>query len=237
MIHLNKYLCSSSFSRNDMGLQKPAFLFDLNGTMIDDMHFHLKVWFDLINNELGAGLSLDAVKSNMYGKNQEVFDRIFGKGKFTDEEIAVLSRKKEEKYQTLYRPHLQLLPGLEAFLNKAQRLGIPMAIGSAAPAFNIDFVVDNLDLRRFFPAIVSGEDVVESKPHPSTFLQAAELLDVNPSLCIVFEDAPKGVEAAQNAGMKSVVLTTMHSEDEFKQYSNVLLFVKDYTDLRLASLF
>jgi beta-phosphoglucomutase len=217
--------------------KKPAFLFDLNGTMIDDMHYHLQVWYDLVNNDLGAGLPLDVVRSHMYGKNHEVFDRIFGRGRFTSEEIATLSQQKEEKYQTLYRPHLQLLPGLEAFLNKAQTMGIPMAIGSAAPPFNIDFVIDNLDLRRFFPAIISGEDVIESKPHPATFLQAAELLDVDPASCIVFEDAPKGVEAAQNAGMKSVVLTTMHGEEEFSQYSNILLFVKDYTDARLASLF
>ena len=217
--------------------KKPAFLFDLNGTMIDDMHYHLQVWYDLVNKDLGAGLSLEAVKSHMYGKNHEVFDRIFGKGRFTSEEIATLSQRKEEKYQSIYRPHLKLLPGLESFLNKAQTIGIPMAIGSAAPLFNVDFVVDNLALRRFFPAIISGDDVVHSKPHPSTFLQAAELLDVDPASCIVFEDAPKGVEAAQNAGMKSVVLTTMHEEHEFSEYTNILLFVKDYTDLRLASLF
>ncbi|RAV99067.1 HAD family hydrolase [Pseudochryseolinea flava] len=213
-----------------------AFLFDLNGTMVDDMHFHLKVWFDLINGELGAGLSLEAVRSHMYGKNHEVFDRIFGKGKFTTEEISALSLKKELQYQAVYKPHLKLLPGLRLFLDKAQQKKIPMAIGSAAPSINIDYVVDNLNLRDYFPAIVSGEDVVQSKPHPSTFLQAAALLSAKPETSIVFEDAPKGVEAAQNAGMKSVVLTTMHDKEEFKAYSNILFFAKDYTDPRFADL-
>ncbi len=92
---------------------------------------------------------------------------------------------------------------------------IPMAIGSAAIPFNIDFVLDNLQIGKYFSAIVSAEDVGISKPHPETFLKAADLLNVNPSDCLVFEDAPKGVEAANSAGMKSVVLTTMHNRNEF----------------------
>ena len=87
-------------------------------------------------------------------------------------------------------------------------------------------------------AIVSADDVKNSKPDPETFLKAAELLGVDPSNCIVFEDAPKGVESAQNAGMKCVVLTTMHEEHEFSQYNNILFFVEDYTESeKLESLF
>ena len=74
-----------------------------------------------------------------------------------------------------------------------------MAIGSAAPLFNVDFVLDNLNIRDYFQAVVSGVDVVESKPYPEVFLKAAKRLGVEPSSCIVFEDAPKGVEAAANA--------------------------------------
>jgi beta-phosphoglucomutase-like phosphatase (HAD superfamily) len=79
--------------------------------------------------------------------------------------------------------------------------------------------------------------VTDSKPHPETFLKDAELIGVAPSACVVFEDAPKGVEAAMNAGMKCVVLTTMHDEHEFAQYPNAIMFIKDYTDPRLATLF
>src|SRR5690554_6237791 len=104
-----------------------------------------------------------------------------------------------------------------------------MAIGSAAITFNIDFVLDNLNVRQYFDAIVSADDVFESKPHPETFLKGAQLLKVQPSDCVGFEDAPKGVEAAENAGMPCVVLTTMHDEEEFKQYTNVIKFVRDYT--------
>ena len=112
-----------------------------------------------------------------------------------------------------------------------------MAIGSAAIPFNIDFVLDNLHIRNRFGAIVSADDVAVSKPHPETFLKAASLLGVQPHECIVLEDAPKGVEAALNAGMKTVVLTTMHEQEEFAAYSNILVFVKDYEDPILDKLF
>lgn len=211
-----------------------SFLFDLNGTMIDDMEYHLNVWFDILNNDLNAGLSREVVKSHMYGKNDELLARIFGPDRFSAQEVVELSQRKEERYQKLYRPHLDLLPGLADFLLTAKARKIPMAIGSAAIPFNIDFVLDELHIRHYFNAIVSAADVIESKPHPETYLKAARLLNVEPGRCIVFEDAPKGVEAALNAGMKSVVITTMHEAAEFRQYPNVLMFVKDYEDERLT---
>jgi beta-phosphoglucomutase family hydrolase len=214
-----------------------ALLFDLNGTMIDDMYFHLKIWHEVLNTDLGANLSMEEVRSHMYGKNDELLARVFGAGKFTTEEVAEISQRKEEKYQALYKPHLRLLPGLHAFLDSAYSKGIKMAIGSAAIPFNINFVLDNLNIRHYFKTIVSAHDVLESKPHPEVFLKAASIIGVPAENCIVFEDAPKGVEAAHNAGMKSVALTTMHEEHEFSKYNNILFFTKDYLDTRLTSLF
>ncbi|TKK67823.1 HAD family phosphatase [Ilyomonas limi] len=216
---------------------KNAFIFDLNGTMVNDMGFHAEAWGTIINGELNGNLTPEQVKREMYGKNEEVLERVFGKGKFTPEEMGKLSIRKEEMYQEAFRPHLQLIDGLHQFLQKAYDYRIPMAIGSAAITFNINFVLDNLNIRRYFSAIVSADDVVKSKPHPQTFLDAAGKLGVNPADCIVFEDAPKGVETAQNAGMQTVVITTMHEPEEFKQYQNILLFIKDYTDERLEKFF
>ena len=214
-----------------------ALIFDLNGTMINDMEFHMRAWSEILNNDLKAGLSPDQVKSQMYGKNSELLDRVFGKGKFTEEEMEYWSREKEKRYQKAYLPHLWLINGLQELLEKAWEKKIPMAIGSAAIPFNIDFVLDNLDVRKYFSAIVSAEDVTISKPDPETFLKAAESLDIEPSGCLVFEDAPKGVEAAARAGMKSVVLTTMHNRNDFSFTDNILAFIKDYTDPFIHSLF
>ena len=213
-----------------------AFLFDLNGTMIDDMEYHLKIWYEVLTRDLGADLSWEEVRKNMYGKNDELLARVFGEGRFTSEQVAEISQRKEERYQALYKPHLDLLPGLFDFLNAAHLSGIKMAIGSAAIPYNINFVLDNLNIHHYFQAVVSAHDVLQSKPHPEVFLKAAELLAVKPADCIVFEDAPKGVEAAHHAGMKCVVMTTMHHPEEFNAYPNILLFTSDYTHEELKRL-
>jgi len=213
-----------------------AFLFDLNGTMIDDMQFHLKAWYHILNDDLGANLGWEETKSHMYGKNSELLIRIFGEERFTTEEMDHLSLEKEKRYQQEYKPHLQLIPGLQQFLEEAHAMGIPMAIGSAAIMFNIDFVLDNLNIRKYFKTIVSADDVTISKPHPETYLKCAQQLGVEAANCLVFEDAPKGVEAAKNAGMPSVVLTTMHEKEEFSVYNNIIRYTKDYTQLSPADL-
>src|ERR1044072_567668 len=215
-----------------------AFLFDLNGTMIDDMQFHLKAWYHILNDELGANISWEETSSHMYGKNTELLVRIFGKDRFTQKEMDHLSVEKEKRYQQEFKPHLKLIPGLHEFLEKAHAMNIPMAIGSAAIMFNIDFVLDNLNIRHYFKAIVSADDVSISKPHPETYLKCAAALGVEPGNCLVFEDAPKGVEAAQNAGMSSVVLTatTLHEQEEFAVYNNIIQYITDYTQLSPAEL-
>ncbi len=207
-----------------------TFLFDLNGTMVDDMEFHVKAWYGILNDDLKVNMTWEEVRKHMYGKNSELFVRVFGDNYFNDEEMNHWSMEKERRYQENYLPHLKLINGLDEFLKAAKQNHIKMAIGSAAIPFNINFVLDNLKIRDYFDAIVSAEDVEISKPHPETFLKAASLLNAKPENCIVFEDAPKGVEAAQQAGMKSVVLTTMHDRNEFDQYNNIIAFVKDYTD-------
>ena len=206
-----------------------AFIFDLNGTMINDMEYHTKAWQNLLNDELGGNFTWAEVKEQMYGKNPEVLVRMFGPERFTLEEMNKLSYAKEERYQQEYLPKLALLPGLHEFLEKAYIKGIPMAIGSAAIPFNIDFVLDNLNIRHYFKAIVSAEDVVLSKPHPETYLKVAQQLNITPIDCLVFEDVPKGAEAALNAGMQTVVLTTTHEAYEFEKLPNVNHFSADFT--------
>jgi len=219
-----------------MSLPIKAFLFDLNGTMIDDMQFHCNAWFNILNDDLGANLSWEQVKEQMYGKNTELLIRVFGKERFTQEEMDILSVEKEKRYQAAYRPLLKSINGLNEFLLASKQAGILMGIGSAAIPFNINFVLDGLDLRHYFTSIVSADDVIESKPDPETYLKGASELGVLPEQCIVFEDAPKGVEAAKRAGMKAVVLTTMHEAHEFLAYDNIICFMKDYNDLALSKL-
>ncbi|NCI45731.1 HAD family hydrolase [Sediminibacterium soli] len=214
--------------------KQKAFLFDLNGTMIDDMAFHIRAWHTILNS-LGAEISMERTKAECYGKNDELLERVFP-GRFSIDEKNLMSYDKEKQYQQAYRSMLHLIGGLPAFLDKAKTARIPMAIGSAAIMFNIDFVLDGLDLRDYFGTIVSADDVKDSKPDPETYIKCADLLGVAYADCIVFEDSPKGVEAAANAGMQAVVITTMHTREEFSN-PNILFFIDDYSDPQLDRLF
>ncbi len=198
--------------------------------MVNDMEYHARGWRYLLNNELGGNFTAAEVKQQMYGKNPEVLVRMFGPDRFTLEEMNALGLEKEKRYQEEFLPYLQLVPGLADFLEKAYQKGIPMAIGSAAIPFNIDFVLDNLNIRHYFKVIISADDVILSKPNPETFLKAAQELGFAPADCVVFEDVPKGAEAAMNADMDAVILTTTHQADEFKGYPNVLRCVTDFND-------
>src|SRR6476620_11510595 len=117
-----------------------AFIFDLNGTMIDDMHYHINAWHRILN-ALGAGISIERTKEECYGKNHELLERIFP-GRFSGEEKNNMSLDKERQYQEQFRPHLKFIDGFDAFLRSAHAQGIKTAIGSAAILFNIDFVID-----------------------------------------------------------------------------------------------
>jgi len=211
-----------------------AFLFDLNGTMVDDMNYHIKAWYR-ITHELGGNLSMEQVKAECYGKNGEVLERIFP-GRFSQDEKDHISIEKEKQYQKEFRPMLKLIDGLDVFLEQAYRNNIKMGIGSAAIMFNVDFVLDGLNIRHYFDAIISADNVIKSKPDPETFTKCALQLGIPSANCIVFEDAPKGVESASNAGMKSVVLTTMHTAEEFSEHKNIIHFTKDFASPTILSL-
>ncbi len=212
-----------------------AFLFDLNGTMIDDMPYHIKSWHRILN-DLGANISLEQMKEECYGKNHELLERIFP-GRFTQEEKNQMSLAKEKKYREVFRPELRLIKGLHELLHDAHDSGIKIAIGSAAITSNIDFVLDGVRIRHYIDAIVSADNVKQSKPHPETYLKCAHVLGVDPADCLVFEDSPKGAESALNAGMDCIVITTLHQPEEFSTNKNVIGFISNFDDPFLKNSF
>jgi HAD superfamily hydrolase (TIGR01509 family) len=206
-----------------------AFVFDLNGTMVNDMPYHIKAWHHQIT-QLGGDLTLEQMKHQCYGKNDELLERVFP-GKYSLAERIKIGNEKEAVYRIEFKPFLQLIDGLADFLRLAHQENIKMAIGSAAITDNINFVIQNMQIEHYFDAIISANDVEKSKPHPETFLKCASALGIDPAYCLVFEDTPKGVECALNAGMQAVVILGEHEASEFEQYENVIHFVKDYQGL------
>lgn len=212
-----------------------AFLFDLDGTLIDTMHWHFKTW-EVVVSELGSPLQGDALMKELYGNGAELMHRLVPHRTFTEEEARAIVDDKEARYRNLYGQNITVLEGAREFLEEAQQYKIPMGIGTASNQANIDFALDFLDLRKYLQAIVGADDVEFSKPHPETWLKLSVALNTPPPDCIVFEDAPKGVEAAQKAGMKVVAITGHYSANDFKGYENILQIVPSLNALKIEEL-
>lgn len=217
-----------------------AFIFDMDGTLADTMPYHQLAW-DALLPDLGVTIDRDEFFRWSAGlTNREIFPRLLGRD-VPMAELTALSEQKEVHYRELYRPHLRTLPGVVPFLERTLNAGYARAVGSAAPPANLDLVLDGLNLRPYFQAIVGGADVARGKPDPEIFLRAAERLGVAPHSCLVFEDAPAGIEAARRAGMSCVVVSTTLNRDQIRAMGNdtahVTHVIDDFTDPSLESLF
>lgn len=212
-----------------------AFLLDLDGTLINTMPWHFKTWQTVVA-ELGSSLTGDALMNELYGNGAELMNRLVPGRTFTEAEAKKIVDVKEERYRTLYGQQITMLEGARAFLDEAFAQNIPMGIGTASNQANIDFALDFLNLRSYLSAIVGADDVQHSKPHPETWLKLAEKLNTEPNDCIVFEDAPKGIEAAEKAGMKAIAIIGHYSANDFKGYSNILQIVPGLHALQISEL-
>jgi len=211
-----------------------AYIFDMDGTMVDNMMVHHRAWQRKLA-ALGLPLTLEEVRLQIHGINEEIIERLFG-NRFTPQERSRIAWEKEAEYRSIFLAELSLIEGLSEFLEEASAGGIPMGIGTAAPVENVDFVMDNLRLRPFFQSLVHSGMVTRGKPDPEVFLRVAADLQTDPSRCIVFEDSPTGAEAARRAGMKAVILTTTHHAEEFAGFDHILKTIPDYSGLRVEQL-
>ena len=204
-------------------------IFDMDGTMVDNMMAHHRAWQRKLAS-LGLEMSMEEVQEKIHGVNEEILERLFG-DRFTPAERKQIAWEKEAEYRTVFKDHLQLLPGLPTFLDHLHNNGIPMAIGTAAPPENANFVLDELNLRHYFGAIRHSGDVTKGKPDPQVFQLAAAGINVPVENCLIFEDSVTGAKAAHNAGSSAIILTTTHQVNEFEGIPNILRFMDDFQGL------
>jgi beta-phosphoglucomutase len=184
-----------------------AAIFDMDGTLVDNMRYHSEAWVAL-SQRLGINATAERFEREFAGKkNEEIFPILLGRN-VPPEELAQLAEEKETHYRKLYAPHLSLMRGAESFIARLQGAGIRLAIATSAPAGNRTMVLDGLGIRSLFARVVGAEEVSRGKPAPDIFLAAAKALDVEPSVCVVFEDAVNGIIAARAAGMVAVGITS-----------------------------
>lgn len=213
-----------------------AFLFDMDGTIVDNMGFHTDAWVEFFKRR-ARSIDRDAFFLATAGRHgREIIRDEMGEH-LSEEEVVALNSEKEVVYRELYGPHLKTVDGFDALIAQARADGVKLAVATAAQNSNVTFTLDGLDLRKQFDAIVTAADVPRGKPHPDVFLEAARRVGAQPENCIVFEDAPLGVEAARRAGMRCVVITTTLPAASFAEFDNVILVVDHFKDLVVADLF
>jgi beta-phosphoglucomutase family hydrolase len=204
-----------------------AFLFDLDGVIIDSMPLHTEAWSAYLE-QLGLPATDAAIASRMHGKrNDDIVEDFIGRD-LAPAAIFEHGAAKERLYRQLMATRLKehLVPGVEAFLMRYE--GVPMAVASNAEPANVDMVLDGAGLRPRFRVVVDGQQVDRPKPFPDVYLRAASLLGASPGKCIVFEDSPTGIEAGRSAGMRVVGVQT-HSAD----LRDVDLSICDFEDPKL----
>lgn len=215
-----------------MSLPFRAILFDLDGTLVNNMMVHHRAWQRKLK-ELGLDYSLERVKEEIHGVNLEILERLFG-DRFTLEERKQIAWDKEAAYREIFADDFEanIVPGAVEFIEAAYKLGVPIAIGTAGPKENAEFVVDRLGIEKYMGHIVHSGMVSKGKPDPEVFQQGADALNIPLAECLVFEDSVTGAQAANNAQATAIILTTTHHESEFTEQV-VANFRPDFRGLAL----
>ena len=170
-----------------MSYSERAFIFDMDGTLVDNMRYHTEAWRTLIE-ENGFEFNERTFLVETAGQtNREIIPSVFGA--MSNDRLHELALRKEELYREAYLPHRKPVEGLVEFLESTRELGIKMAVSTAASPANMAFILDGLDLRKYFGALTTAADVKRGKPDPEIFLLSASRLGVRPKDSLVFEDA------------------------------------------------
>ncbi|HZI20095.1 MAG TPA: HAD family phosphatase [Pyrinomonadaceae bacterium] len=186
-----------------------AVLWDVDGTLVDSSEYHWLSWREALAAE-SFPLTREQFAATFGQRNDEILRGYFG-AEYPEREVARVGGAKEEIYRRLVRERgIELLPGVRRWLDRLRRDGWLQALASSAPRANLEAITAALGVADYFSAVASAEDVTRGKPDPQVFLAAASRLGVEPSACVVVEDAPAGTEAARRAGMRSIGLLSSH---------------------------
>lgn len=211
----------------DISLTQIAFLFDMDGVLINSMPLHTKAWEIYLD---GLGLKVVDLEARMHGKrNPELVRELIGRD-LADDMVFEHGAAKERLFRELMAKEIEAyrIAGLMDFLERYP--DVPKAVGSNAERANIDFALDQFGLRGYFQVLVDGSEVDRPKPFPDIYELAAERLNVPARACIVFEDSPVGAAAGRAAGMRTVGVETIPTE-----FADVDLVIQDFHDQRLES--
>lgn len=202
-----------------------AVIWDLDGVIIDSADEHRRAWQRLAREE--GIVMTDADFWATFGRrNDDIFATIWGE--MPPERAKELADRKEMYFRELIRESAAPLPGSIELMHGLHEAGFLQALASSTPIENIQLISDVLGLKRYLTVIVSGETVARGKPAPDIFLKAASELHMDPTKCLVIEDAVAGVQAAHAAGMRCIAVA---GDRDLPGLREAELVVKDLTEV------
>lgn len=196
-----------------MTLEFSGVVFDMDGTLLDNMPFHEEAFNTFAARHGLPALTLETRKWMDGKRNRDIFPYLFKTRTLTPADVEQLADEKESLYRQLSKGRLAMLPGLEQLLARLGSRGIPVSLATSAPRANVEHTLTELGLRERIPIIARSDEVAHGKPWPDVFLEAARLMGVAPERCLAFEDAPAGIIAARRAGMWCVGVSTSYPRE------------------------
>ena len=186
-------------------MTKKAFIFDLDGVIVDTAKYHYLAW-KKIASELGIEFTHEHNELLKGVSRVRSLDIILGLGEVDASQAQKdqwLIQKNEDYLSYLVdMDQSEILPGVMTVLKFLKANQQPIALGSASK--NARPILEKTGILSYFDAIVDGNDVSNAKPDPEVFLQAAQKLGISNENSIVFEDSVAGIQAANIASMTSI---------------------------------
>lgn len=206
-----------------------ALIFDMDGTMIDSMPFHAKSWVEFTRRH-GISIEVDDLMRRTTGRTgAECMNELFGRTLEVQRAWALIAEK-EAIYRDLFSPVFSEVTGFKQFAQNVRAINLKVGVGTAGDQHNIKFAFSHLKMPFVPHAVVGGDEGLPGKPEPAIFLEVAKRMGAAASACIVFEDAPFGIEAARRAGMRAVAICTSHTAAELAG-PHVLAHARDFNEL------
>lgn len=186
-------------------MEKVGFIFDLDGVIVDTAKYHYLAWRKLAN-ELGFEFTIEQNELFKGVSRKRCLEILLDIGNITatQEQFDTWMVEKNVDYLAYIEKmnSSEILPDVAKVLQYLKNKNIPIALGSASK--NARPILEKVDLLPYFDSIVDGNSVTKAKPDPEVFLIAADNLGVAANLCVVFEDAVAGIQAANAANMVSI---------------------------------
>jgi len=208
-----------------------AIIFDMDGLLIDSM-LH---WIEIDHIFFGKyGIKLTNEMIRYFSGRSEIENMIWVKETYKlKEKLEDLMNERVASTDEIYLEKTNLMPGVKELLPKIKKAGLKMSVATGAPRRQLKLAVDRFKWDDRFESFVSPEDVGNvGKPDPGLFLFAARSLKVDPSECVVFEDAENGVIAAKKAGMRCIAVPD--SRWSFGDFSSADLLAESLNDEKIA---